>query len=163
MSSCLDETTKHLTPRKLNCKIAIPHHFIIINSIIVIFLRIHEVINTCRIEKKPINIIVHNFLRLLLFLYLYLHNFYIYYIIICYIHHSVSKLCQQIGSKLAQKLATNLVSFVFALSLCFADRTCWHDVTADCCQIPSKACWHNLSTDWRQKSSRICATQSDRR
>jgi len=65
-----------------------------------------------------------------------------------YCIYPVSKLlanCRQIGIKLAQRLVTNPVPSVSAISLCFA----------------SKACVHNVTANWQQKPSKFCVTLFD--
>jgi len=46
--------------------------------------------------------------------------------------------CRQIGIKLAQRLMTNPVPSVSAISLCFVTKACVHNVTANWQQKPSK-------------------------
>lgn len=53
--------------------------------------------------------------------------------------------CRQIGTKFTQNLVSNTMPSVSAISLCFADKTCGHNLTANC----------------RRKTSKVCVTQFD--
>jgi len=58
--------------------------------------------------------------------------------------------CRQIGIKLVQRLVTNPVPSVSAISLCFVSKACVHNVTANWQQKPSKFCiTYCLTTNWQ--------------